>query len=184
MTRLRAAAIGLLIAAGCGAPSETVTATIPASTTATAPTTTTPPAPTTTAVQRSVWCNNRGAGLWPNHEPTPYDPAPLDTDKATILKRLDRSLEQQIGQANAMYDNMADTYADDPAILTEVEQGHRSLIAQIRAAYRTTAADVEARFAREHREARAAHDAHERQRAELAAAKLSNEIKRYEIECR
>ena len=179
MTRIGAAAIGLLItAAGCGAAPDAITA---AATTTEA--TTTIAAPTTTTVPRSQWCLDRDDSQWPEHHPEPYDPAPVDAEKATILRRLDRSLEQQIGQANAAFGNMAENRADDPASLAEVEQARQSTIRQIRAAYRDAAAELESRLAREHREARADHDTRERERAELAALELRNEMMRYELEC-
>ena len=131
-----------------------------------------------------MWCKNRDVGLWPSHEPIPYDPAPLDTEKATILRRLDRTLEQEIGQTNTAFGNMAEIYADDPAILAEVEQARQSTIRQIRGYHRDALDELDRRIARQHREARAAHDNREQRRAEQAAAEMSNELARYEIECR
>ncbi len=179
--RLIAVMTWVVIVSACATQPTTTTTSDTPTTTITATTTTT--AATTTTAKRSVWCNNRDAGLWPQHEPTPYDPAPLNADKAAIVKRLSLSLDRNIGQTNTAFDNMAEIHADDPAILTEVEQARQSTIRQIRALHRDAVAELESRFAREHREARADHDTRERERAELAALELRNEMMRYEIEC-
>ena len=174
-----AAAALLALVVGCGTVVETAPATAPTTTPAT-----TSQAPATTSEPRSVWCNNRDAGLWPRYDPEPYDPSFLDAEKAAIQRRLDATLADSLETADRIYAHDAETYADDPDTLTELEDSHRRLRSQMRADHRSVVADLERRFAQEHRQARAVHDAAERDRAELAALQLSNEMKRYELECR
>ena len=172
------AAVLVALAVACGeTPTEsaiptttTTTTTTVAPTTTTTTTTTVAPTTTTTAAPRSVWCNNRDAGLWPQYEPEPYDPSFLDAEKAAIRRRLDAVLAYDLRTADAVFEDEE-----------EVRQRTR---AQMRYNYDQVVNDLNARFARLHQEAKQAHDALERDRTELAALKLSNEMKRYELECR
>lgn len=115
---IRSLAVVVLVVA-CGAEPVAVTTTVP-STTAAATTT------TTMTAARSQWCLERDAGAWTEPPtPQPYDPAPLEAEKAEILRRLERATAQSLREADAAYDNMAETWADDPATLAEVEDARR-----------------------------------------------------------
>lgn len=171
--------VGALVVAACGAEPVVVTAAAP-STTVVAVTTTA----TTTTVPRSEWCLERDAGAWTEPpEPRPYDRAPLEAEKAERQRRLDRTLAQQLGQTDVMFNNMAETHADDPEFLAEIDDSHRSTRATIQAQHREAVAQLEARYERLHREARQSHVVRQERAAELAAREFRNELQRYELEC-
>ena len=145
------------------------------------PTTITVPETTTTA--RSEWCLERDAGRWTQREPEEYDPSPQDAEKADIQRRLDRLLAQQIQEANTMFGNMLETYADNPALQAGIEDARQRAIRGIRSNYNNAVSHLDSRYARLHREGKAEHDARQRELAELAALELRNELQRYELEC-
>ena len=151
-------------------------------TTTTVPTTTTT-APETTTTARSEWCLERDAGRWTQRGLEEYDPSPLDAEKADIQRRLDRLLAQQIQEANTLFGNSLEIHADDPALKVEIEESRQRAIRQIRANYNNAVAELDSNFARLHREAKADHDAHQMELAELAELELRNELQRYELEC-
>lgn len=132
---------------------------------------------------RSQWCLDRDSGQWPEYHSEPYDPGPLEAEKATIQQRLNLALEEELGTTVRMFGILQENRADDPALQAEIEASKQSTLRDIRAIHNDAVAELERRFVRAHREAREAHDTAERERAELAALEFRNEMMRYELEC-
>ena len=179
-------ALAWAVLASCGGrEAETVTVAEAGteSTAATTAPTTTATAPETTTTARSEWCLERDAGKWTETEVEEYDPSPLNAEKAETQRRLDRTLANETQQANTLYDNLLEVHADDPARQADLQESRQSLLRTIRAQHDNAVDQVNSRYVRLHREAKARHDARQMDLAELAELELRNELQRYELEC-
>ena len=112
----------------------------------------------------------------------PYDPSPLDAEKARKRREFERILAQHTQAANDSYDSSIQR-SDNPAVQAEIENARQNALAMMRANHRDALAQLDALYTRLHREARAEHDARQRDMAELAELEFSNELQRYELEC-
>ena len=76
-----------------------------------------------------------------------FDPSNLDFEQASVQKQLDMSLEQQLQEANLLFDNSMKVHMEHPAIQSEVTKGRQMAISRIHANYKNSVAQLGSNFA-------------------------------------
>lgn len=115
---------------------------------------------------------------------TEFDPSDIDFEQATIQKKLDLVLTDQLARAKTMYDDLSATHSDDPAFLLEIQEARDSTVANMQTNHARASAQLGSNFATLRRVARAEHEQNittrEHSDIDLETKRLQNELLRLE----